>query len=143
MAIHILDKEINMNYENVKKKLEDMGQEQLLRFYDELNENDKNQLLEQISTIDFGLLDLLKNKAELGKKGVITPLENAVSIEDVKNNREELESIGLDAIKKGKVAALLLAGGQGTRLGSDKPKGMYNIGITKDVYIFEMIIKNM
>ena len=35
------------------------------------------------------------------------------------------------------MAALLLAGGMGTRLGSDKPKGMYNIGETKDVYIFE------
>ena len=53
------------------------------------------------------------------------------------------QAIGTEAIKEGKVAALLLAGGMGTRLGSDKPKGMYNIGLTRDVYIFEMLIKNL
>lgn len=132
-----------MNYSDVKARLEELGQEQLLRFYDELKESDKEQLLEQICTIDFGLLDLIEEKEEMAKKGVITPLTESVSIEDVKKNREIYESIGIDAIKHGKVAALLLAGGQGTRLGSDKPKGMYNIGLTKNVYIFEMIIRNM
>ena len=38
---------------------------------------------------------------------------------------------------------MLLAGGMGTRLGSDHPKGMYNIGITKDVYIFQRLIENL
>ena len=132
-----------MNYSDVKKRLEELGQEQLLKFYDELKESDKEQLLEQICAIDFGLLDLIEEKEEIAKKGVITPLTESVSIEDVKKNRETYEGIGIEAIKQGKVAALLLAGGQGTRLGSDKPKGMYNIGITKDVYIFEMIIRNM
>ena len=43
----------------------------------------------------------------------------------------------------GKVGAVLLAGGMGTRLGSDDPKGMYNIGKTKDVYIFQRIVENL
>ena len=47
------------------------------------------------------------------------------------------------AIKEGKTAALLLAGGMGTRLGSDNPKGMFDIGLTKPVYIFERIISNL
>lgn len=132
-----------MNYEQIKAYLEEIGQEQLLRFYDELKESEKQQFLDQISAIDFGTIDLLQKKEEMEKKGVITPLRGAVSIEDIKNNREEYETIGTEAIRQGKVAALLLAGGQGTRLGSDQPKGMYNIGITKDVYIFERIIRNM
>ena len=41
------------------------------------------------------------------------------------------------------MAAFLLACGMGTRLGSDDPKGMYNIGLTKNVYIFERIISNL
>jgi UDP-N-acetylglucosamine/UDP-N-acetylgalactosamine diphosphorylase len=132
-----------MTLEDVKKILENEEQTHLLRFYDELKESEKEQFLEQLSAIDYGLLDLLRDKDELGKKGVISPITKCVSIEDAKANKEHFESIGLDAIKKGKVAALLLAGGQGTRLGSDKPKGMYNIGITKDVYIFERIVRNL
>jgi UDP-N-acetylglucosamine/UDP-N-acetylgalactosamine diphosphorylase len=53
------------------------------------------------------------------------------------------EAAGLEAIKQGKVAALLLAGGMGTRLGSDKPKGMYDSGLTKHVYIFQRLIENL
>ena len=47
------------------------------------------------------------------------------------------------AIRAGKVGAVLLAGGMGTRLGSDNPKGMYNVGITKTLYIFECLINNL
>ena len=38
---------------------------------------------------------------------------------------------------------VLLAGGMGTRLGSDAPKGMYDIGISKPVYIFQRLIENL
>jgi len=132
-----------MNYDDIKTGLESIGQEHLLKFYDELSVTDKERLLEQICTIDFGLLELLNDKEHSAKKGTITPMTKGLSIEDVSAQKGDLEKIGIEAIKKGKVAALLLAGGQGTRLGSDKPKGMYNIGITKDVYIFEMIISNL
>jgi UDP-N-acetylglucosamine/UDP-N-acetylgalactosamine diphosphorylase len=47
------------------------------------------------------------------------------------------------AIQNGKVGAVLLAGGMGTRLGSDDPKGMYNIGLTKDVFIFQRLMENL
>ncbi len=52
-------------------------------------------------------------------------------------------SAGLDAIRAGKVGAVLLAGGMGTRLGSDAPKGVYNIGLTKEVFIFQRLIENL
>ena len=132
-----------MNYKEAKSLLEKYGQTHLLKYYDQLDENQKVSLLKQIGEIDFSLLDLIKNGEKTVEKGVITPLEHAVSIDDIEKNREKFTKTGEDAIKQGKVAALLLAGGQGTRLGSDKPKGMYNIGITKDVYIFEMIVRNL
>lgn len=132
-----------MSFEQVKDLLEKNDQTQLLKYYDELDEVSKESLLKQISEIDFGLLDLLNGDEGQSKKGVITPLDDAVSIQDIEENREKYTAIGVDAIKQGKVAALLLAGGMGTRLGSDKPKGMYNIGETKDVYIFQMLINNL
>lgn len=132
-----------MNYEQVKELLKKNKQTQLLKYYDELDESGKASLLRQISEIDFELLDLIKDGEVQSKKGVITPLDDAVSIQDIEKNKEKYTAIGVEAIKQGKVAALLLAGGMGTRLGSDKPKGMYNIGETKDVFIFEMLIKNL
>lgn len=134
---------IHMNYEQVKELLEKNEQTQLLKYYDELDESGKASLLRQISEIDFELLDLIKDGEVQSEKGVITPLDDAVSIQDIEKNKEKYTAIGVEAIKQGKVAALLLAGGMGTRLGSDKPKGMYNIGETKDVFIFEMLIKNL
>ena len=43
----------------------------------------------------------------------------------------------------GKVGAVLLAGGQGTRLGLDRPKGTLNIGINRELYLFEQLIRNL
>lgn len=131
-----------MNYSEAKEILGKYDQEQLLKYYDELEDDQKISLLNQIEGIDFELLNLIKDNEE-AKKGVITPLDDAVSIDDIEKNREKYTNIGVSAIREGKVAALLLAGGMGTRLGSDKPKGMYNIGLTKDLYIFEMLINNL
>lgn len=132
-----------MNFNEAKELLEKYGQTHLLKYYDQLNEKQQESLLNQIEGIDFDLLKLIENEGYLGEKGVITPLEDAVSIKDIEANRKKYTTVGTEAIKQGKVAALLLAGGMGTRLGSDKPKGMYNIGLTKDVYIFEMLINNL
>lgn len=132
-----------MNINETKELLKKYNQEQLLRFYDELDDMQKETLLEQIASIDFDLLKLIDNGVSETEKGVITPLDDAVSIKDIEENHDKYTEVGTKAIQEGKVAALLLAGGMGTRLGSDKPKGMYNIGETKDVYIFEMLVRNL
>lgn len=131
-----------MTYQEAMNKLQMYGQEHVLAYYDQLTEEQKQLLLEQIQDTDFSMLSSCKEKREENKKGEISPLA-AMQLTEIEAGREQFVKIGLDAIKQGKVGAVLLAGGMGTRLGSDDPKGMYNIGITKDVYIFQRLIENL
>lgn len=130
-----------MDYIQAKRLLEAEGQSQLLDYYGELNEEQRQRLLSDIGKIDFSVL---KNLDGQGKKnlGELSPAD-ALSVEDVGRNRERFEEIGLEAIRSGKVAAVLLAGGQGTRLGSALPKGMFNIGVTRTLTIFEQQMNNI
>ncbi len=132
-----------MTYESAKKLLEDWGQSHLLKYYNELNEAEKNALLDQIGTTDFSLLNYLKEENRLSaKRGKIEPL-GAVTVKDIARNSEKYRSVGVNAIRSGRIAAVLLAGGQGTRLGFDKPKGMFNIGVNKELFIFQCLINNL
>ena len=130
-----------MNYTQAKQLLEKHGQLQILDYYDELTGEQQNILLSDIEKLDFSVLDNLRadNSKQLGS---LSPAD-ALSAKDIEGSREEFEKLGLAAIRSGKVAAVLLAGGQGTRLGSALPKGMYNIGVTRTLTIFEQQMNNI
>lgn len=127
---------------DAKEKLAKYGQEQLLSFEAELSAEEKEALYNQIESIDFDVLEALDNQDEVTKKGKITPIE-AMDLDAINADYENLNAIGTEAIKAGKVGAVLLAGGMGTRLGSNDPKGMYNVGETRDLFIFECLINNL
>lgn len=131
-----------MNFEQTKEKLHRAGQEHVLAYYEELTKEQKELLLSQIEDTDFGVLASVKDHKGGTARGKITPLA-AMEMPQIEAEHEKYKEKGLEAIRKGKVGAVLLAGGMGTRLGSDHPKGMYNIGITKDVYIFQRLIENL
>lgn len=128
--------------ECVKAKLAKYGQEHVLKYFDELNDAQKDELLTQIEATDMEILEACKHKEELAKKGVISPLA-AMELAEIEKHKESFTATGIEAIEAGKVGAVLLAGGMGTRLGSDNPKGMYNVGITRELYIFECLINNL
>ncbi|MBQ7358876.1 MAG: UDPGP type 1 family protein [Lachnospiraceae bacterium] len=131
-----------MTYVEALEKLEKWGQTHVLQYFDELTQDKQQELLTQIEETDFSVVESCKHKEELNKKGVISPLA-AMELPEIQACADSFRETGLEAIKAGKVGAVLLAGGMGTRLGSDDPKGMYNIGLTKDVYIFERLIVNL
>ncbi len=99
-------------------------------------------LKEKLDTVDWSVLDNLAHKDTGLKRGVFAPLD-AVEVSEIQAREDEFKKIGLDAIRQSKVGAVLLAGGQGTRLGLDKPKGTLNIGVTKDRYLFEQLVMNL
>ncbi len=131
-----------MIYQDAYKKLEAAGQLHVLAHFDSLTEIQQKNLLKDIELTDFSVLSYLEKREELMKKGEITPLK-AMEISEIERGRAWYEELGCRAIRQGQVGAVLLAGGMGTRLGSDEPKGMYDIGLTKPVYIFERIISNL
>lgn len=128
-----------MNYNEAVEKLKTFNQEHVLRFYEELNEDGKKELLSQIERTDFTVIE---QAAEGGKRGKISPIK-AMTLPEIEMGREHFGRIGIEAVRAGKVGAVLLAGGMGTRLGSDAPKGMYDIGISRHVYIFQRVIENL
>ena len=130
-----------MQYDELKTMLEARGQMHVLRWWDELDAAGREKLAGQIESIDWETVSL-SHIGENGGRGKIEPIEG-LSLEEIEARRAEYSAVGQEAIVKGKVAAVLLAGGQGTRLGLDGPKGACDIGITKPLYIFEQLIRNL
>lgn len=122
--------------------LKEHGQEHIVAAYDKLDDAGKEKLAAQVERIDWSIVDMAKQENIAQERGKLEPL-SALEVSEIEKDKTKYEEIGLDAIRAGKVGAVLLAGGQGTRLGSDGPKGKYNIGLTKDVYIFERLIRNL
>lgn len=130
-----------MTYEQLKEVLLLHGQMHVLQWWDELDEEGKKHLSKQIEHIDWGEISLSGNGA-VEAHGEILPMQG-LSLSDIAARREEFYAVGKEALRAGKVAAVLLAGGQGTRLGFDGPKGACDIGVTKPLYIFEQLIRNL
>lgn len=94
----------------------------------------------QLDELDWNYLNLIHGKNQ--ERGSFAPL-GAMELTEIESRKEEFKEEGLKAIRATKVGAILLAGGQGTRLGFDKAKGMFNIGVNKELYIFEQLIANL
>lgn len=130
-----------MNYEAASALLEKYGQQHVLHYYEKLSDTQKATLLSSIEKIDFAAFKTV-NLEECKQIGEVTPIE-ALSLKELKKQRARFSQTGIAAIREGRVGVVLLAGGQGTRLGYDGPKGTYNIGVNKPLYIFECQIKSI
>lgn len=122
-----------MDYLKAKELLEEHGQSQLLEYYGELTEEEREELLGDIERIDFKMFENIGGYRR--GTGSLSPIE-AVGLNETEERKEEFLNEGLKVLKQGKAAAVLLAGGQGTRLGTDYPKGMYDLGVTRELTIF-------
>ena len=131
--------------EAVKEKLIKYGQEHLLNGYDKLDEKNKKILLTQIEDIDFDLIkSLYENTSKEAKKSEIEvePIEYLDKYK-LKDKFKYYKELGEKEIKQGKLAAVTMAGGQGTRLGHDGPKGTYDIGLDSHKSLFELLSENI
>ena len=126
--------------ESILKKY---GQSHLLNNYDKLSEAKQKELLGQIENIDFELVNnLYKNADKIDTSGdEITHMDYSDKYK-LNDKYKEYEEIGKKAIRAGKLA-VTMAGGQGTRLGFDGPKGAYDIGLDSHKSLFELLCDNL
>ena len=127
--------------ESIMKTLKKYSQEHLLNGYSQLSEVKQKELLDQIENTDFELINSLYNKT---KKQVdvqetnITPIEY-LDKEKLNGYYRSFQETGEKAIRSGKLAAVTMAGGQGTRLGHKGPKGTFDIGLDSHKSLFELL----
>ena len=132
-----------------KQKAEELlkkyNQEHILNFFEELSEKEKQELLNQIENMNFEQINELYNltrKTPTFDEQKIEPMEY---VDKSKLNNEELEKyakIGEEVICANQFAVVTMAGGQGTRLGHEGPKGTYDLGLESHKSIFELLCDN-
>ncbi len=131
--------------EELQSVLKKYGQEHLLNHYENLDDKHQRDLIHQIELVDFELVNSLyahTKKEEKRENDEITPIEYLDKYK-LYDDYKYYENIGKKAIKEGKLAAVTMAGGQGTRLGHDGPKGTYDIGLDSHKSLFELLCDNL
>lgn len=119
------------------------GQGHVFTFYDKLSPGDQQALIKQLIDIDVHRVNSIFQRAvapnDGGAAGEVLPLPESAcaTVIDNKENEARWKGIGLKAISENTVCVVLMAGGQGTRLGSKAPKGMYDINLPSGMTLFE------
>ena len=134
------------NYENIKKLLKNHHQGHLLAFWDQLDKHQRLNLLAQIrqldlEKIDFWVTNFVKNLGSAAINADFTPAFSYNPIPagpDQQRKYAKAVKLGKELISAGKVAAFVVAGGQGTRLGFDGPKGNFPISPIKKKTLFQI-----
>ena len=131
-------------YNETLARLRAYGQEHLLDGYETLTGAEQAELLKDIDGADLAQMAELYRKALRHQQGgevkaeELTPLTPVDAEKLPAAERERLTKLGLELIRKGKLAVLTMAGGQGTRLGHDGPKGTFDLGLPSHKSLFEL-----
>ena len=144
---HLL-KLTTMDLASLKQKLAKHDQEHLLSFWNDLDDAQKKALYDELNELD------LDEVMEFFERTVVSQNDNAEKLDDKMSpllseqkgsmmsvtpaERKEYEDICFTQIANGKMGILLLAGGQGTRLGVSYPKGMFSVGLPSGKTLFQL-----
>ncbi|MEM9365797.1 MAG: UTP--glucose-1-phosphate uridylyltransferase, partial [Planctomycetota bacterium] len=135
---------MTLTIEQAKEKLAIHHQQHVLKFWNELSPESQTQLLSQVDAIDLDLIStLVQGQDEAHDFGAMAnraemPPAVAQDGSGAAWSVEEARQVGQDALQQGKIATIVVAGGQGTRLGFDQPKGMFPIGPLSERTLFQV-----
>ncbi|MCE5339946.1 MAG: UDPGP type 1 family protein [Planctomycetaceae bacterium] len=142
---------ITEKYKKALDVLTKHNQQHLLKFWNELDDGGKEKLLSQIEQIDFESLDskideYVKNSAPTKLPAKIEPAPVYTAQPKTPAEKEKFakaKKLGAELMSKGKVAAFVVAGGQGTRLGFDGPKGDFRVSPIKNKSLFQIFAESI
>ena len=125
-------------------RLNQHGQSHLLRWWGELNEDERARLASEVGSIDFEQLDRLIAELVRNDAATVPDAERVQPIDVVRLPQTDGERVvrrraggmGADALAAGEVGVILVAGGSGTRLGYEGPKGTFPIGPVSSASLF-------
>ena len=141
---------ITRRYRQYQDKLEACRQSHLLRFWDELDKAEQGQLLDDLDQVDFDcctpLIDkFVRNTPEFHIPANLKPPRTfpAQPGNELSDRYRTAREIGAAAVRAGKVAAFTVAGGQGTRLGYDGPKGGFELSPVRNACLFQIFAEGL
>ncbi|KAI8371703.1 nucleotide-diphospho-sugar transferase [Radiomyces spectabilis] len=136
------------DYPALKAQYEAAGQGHVFTFYNDLSAQEQEAFLDQLKMFDPEELSKIALKAmgeskqpAVKQQACLEPLPRNVTDKVCSasaDRKEGWKKLGMDLIRQNKVAVILMAGGQGTRLGSDAPKGCYDIGLPSHKSLFQL-----
>lgn len=132
-----------LSFDQLQSRLEPFGQTQLLRFWDSLDSDQQSHLSQQIAEVDFAQLKTLiegnDKSVDFGELAARATMPQAVASDGSGCDwtLEDARERGEEALRAGQIATVLVAGGQGTRLGFDQPKGMFPVGPVSERTLFQ------
>ncbi len=134
---------MTINVEQLHHRLAKFDQSHLVGFWYDLAPAEQLKLFKQIEQLDLSQLQRLVAgmHAEQVWSELATKAQPPTAIrlkQDTPFTRAEAIAVGEQALRDGKVAMVLVAGGQGTRLGFDLPKGMYPLGPVSNRTLFQI-----
>ena len=133
----MLDKKV------IYQKYKDAGQEHVFKFFDEISGVEKDRFLAELARVDLDELSQiygLKDSSATENKGKLEAAEVTklpVSKKDFQKFADA-HQLGEELIRKGKVACFVVAGGQGSRLGFEGPKGAFDVKLPSGKSLFEL-----
>lgn len=151
-----------LSVHEIRSLYEQHGQSHVLQFYEELTSTEQEDLLNQLRSIPVAKLALFHEAALQNESTTFSsssssssstpaPIEPFAGVvgrttsdsQECQDLVSSSRAVGLEAISRGHVAALVLAGGQGTRLGFDGPKGLLNIGLPSGMTLFQLMAERL
>jgi UDP-N-acetylglucosamine/UDP-N-acetylgalactosamine diphosphorylase len=133
--------------QELRSSYESAGQGQVFTFWDDLDATQKSELFTQLKGFQPERINQLADKVlnppkeDSESQSPIEPLPESHISSVIDSKEEDLKKwydAGLDAVAAGHVGVVLMAGGQGTRLGSSAPKGCYDIGLPSKKSLFQL-----